>query len=556
MRRVALVVGNGAYQAAPALANPKNDAEAVAKVLTSLDFEVDLVVDADRVGLEKAILRFAKLSEADAGLFFYAGHGLQVNGHNYLMPVDAEIESEQDLLFAAIEVAKVLRLIERVSPIKLVVLDACRDNPIARTLAARMGTRSILVGRGLSRMDDAPKGTLIVYSTAPGEVAEDGAGANSSFTAALVKHLPTPGLSVHQVLIQVRRSVMDATRNQQVPWEHSSLTSDFYFVKSLPLKVDPVPKSAPTVESELLFWQTIKDSANPADFQAYLKQFPNGTFADLARIRMGSKRQYTVHSPVLRAVPTQPGQVFWEVPNGPGMVVIPAGRFMMGSSEGEEGGLEEERPRQRVIIARPFALGIYPVTFDQWDACVADGGGNGYSPADEGWGRGRRPVIHVSWNEAQAYLQWLNGKVEPTGKEGPYRLPSEAEWEYAARAGTTTRYWWGDDKGRNMANCIGGGSPWDGKQTAPVGSFRPNQFEVYDMLGNVWEWTQDTWHDTYRGRPLDGSAWVLGGSGDRTGRGGSWNCDANAIRVAIRGGNSPDRRFKDGGFRVARTLFP
>ena len=229
------------------------------------------------------------------------------------------------------------------------------------------------------------------------------------------------------------------------------------------------------------------------------------------------------------------------------MVVVREGRFRMGSTSGDD----DERPVHEVTIARPFAVGVYEVTFAEWDACVSDGGCGGYRPDDAGWGRGKRPVINVSWDDAQAYVRWLSGE---TGEA--YRLLSESEWEHVARAGTTTRYWWGDEIGRNRANCDGCGSRWDNRQTAPVGSFPANPFGLYDVHGNVWEWVEDCWNGSYRGVPADGSAWESGECGRRVLRGGSWLNYPRYLRSALRYRNSADFRFYIIGFRVARTLTP
>jgi formylglycine-generating enzyme required for sulfatase activity len=184
--------------------------------------------------------------------------------------------------------------------------------------------------------------------------------------------------------------------------------------------------------------------------------------------------------------------------------VVPAGSFTMGSPEFEEGRRwVREGPPHRVTIARELAVGRFALTFDEWDACVGDGGCNGRKPRDEGWGRGRRPVINVSWDDAKAYVAWLANK---TGKS--YRLLTEAEYEYAARPGPHTDYPWGYVVGRNNANCDGCGSQWDNKQTAPVGSFAANRFGLYDVAGNVWQWTEDCWHESYKDAPADGSAWI------------------------------------------------
>ena len=232
----------------------------------------------------------------------------------------------------------------------------------------------------------------------------------------------------------------------------------------------------------------------------------------------------------------------------PEMVVVPAGSFRMGSPVGERGRFDDEGPQHLVTIARAFAVGIYEVTFNEWDACVTTGGCK-HKPSDSGWGRGRHPVINVSWEDAQEYVAWLSKK---TGKA--YRLLSEAEWEYAARGGTTTRYPWGDDPGIKLANFKDSGSQWSGKQAAPVGSFAANRYGLYDMSGNVWEWTLDCWNENYVGAPVDGKAWESGDCLRRVVRGGSWVFFPQLARVAVRGRLEPADRFSYLGFRLARTL--
>ena len=245
------------------------------------------------------------------------------------------------------------------------------------------------------------------------------------------------------------------------------------------------------------------------------------------------------------------GMRFRDCPDCPEMVVIPAGSFMMGSPPDERQRLRNEGPLRRVTISDRFALGRTEVTFAQWEACVSDGGCGLWLMDDVGWGRGNRPVIAVSWWDAQAYVAWLSLK---TGEE--YRLPSEAEWEYAARAGTTTRYSWGDEIGRNRANCDGCGSRWDGTRTSPVGSFPANAFSLHDMHGNVWEWVEDCWNDAYNGAPNGGSAWLQGDCARRVMRGSSWFNWTRQLRSAHRFGNSAVVRTNVYGFRVVRTLTP
>jgi formylglycine-generating enzyme required for sulfatase activity len=229
---------------------------------------------------------------------------------------------------------------------------------------------------------------------------------------------------------------------------------------------------------------------------------------------------------------------------GPEMVVIPAGTFQRGDLHGD--GDSDERPVKTVRIPRPFALGRFPVTFEEYDRfCEATGHPK---PADEGWGRGRRPVVNVTWPDAVAYARWLS---QQTGKR--YRLPTNSEWEYAAKAGSTARYWWGEDVGSDNANCAGCDSIWDGSKTSPVGKFPPNPFGLYDMGGNVWQWVQDCWDQSYENAPTDGSAYVTGDFCDkRIIRGGAWSFPPREVRAANRWRDFAARISDDTGFRVAR----
>ncbi len=231
--RVALVVGNGAYVNTARLANPLNDARDIAAALKARGFAVVEAYDADKRKLDEAVRAFAeRLTKADVALFFFAGHGLQVGLQNFILPVDAKLARERDLEFEAVKLEFVLRQMEidREGKISIVILDACRDNPLARNLASSMGTRSTAIGRGLATAP-AGLGTFIAYSTQPGNVALDGDGRNSPFAAALLKHMPVPGRNLPALLIEVRKDVVAATKGQQVPWDHSALTADFSFVQ-------------------------------------------------------------------------------------------------------------------------------------------------------------------------------------------------------------------------------------------------------------------------------------------------------------------------------------
>lgn len=290
-RRVALVMGNSAYQNVPGLPNPKNDASDMTAKLKDLGFEVVTGLDLDLVRMRGTARDFIKkLDKADIALFYYSGHGLQVNGNNYMAPVDAHLSSYDDLDFETLPMDLVLAAMERSSKVNLVFLDACRDNPLAENLARSLGTRSGFVGRGLAKLGSGV-GSLIAFATQPGNVAFDGSGRNSPFTTALLRHLGTPGQDITRDLVHVRRDVLEATNGKQVPWDNSSLTGD--------VVLNPLPIQEPKAESartpvpvrpdnavEIAYWETIKDSADKSFFQAYLQQYPNGAFAALAKLKI------------------------------------------------------------------------------------------------------------------------------------------------------------------------------------------------------------------------------------------------------------------------------
>jgi formylglycine-generating enzyme required for sulfatase activity len=236
----------------------------------------------------------------------------------------------------------------------------------------------------------------------------------------------------------------------------------------------------------------------------------------------------------------------------PEMVVVPAGSFIMGSPATEQNHRDNEGPQHNVTIAAPFAVSRFELTFDEWDTCVKYGDcGEGVS--DNGFGRGQLPAVNLTWHDAQRYAAWLSRVTER-----PYRLLTDAEFEYAARGGTQTVYPWGDELGKNNANCYDCGSEWSNRQTAPVGSFAANGFGLHDMVGNVFEWVEDCEHPNYEGAPNDGSAWTTGCTSERRRvvRGGSFNRGSFFLRSAKRHANNTIDRFGGSGFRVARTLGP
>jgi formylglycine-generating enzyme required for sulfatase activity len=253
----------------------------------------------------------------------------------------------------------------------------------------------------------------------------------------------------------------------------------------------------------------------------------------------------------------KPTDSFKECDKCPEMVVVPAGSFTMGSPASEDGHQSHESPQHPVTFARQFAVGRFAVTFDEWDACVADGGCNDHKPSEAGWGRGRQPVINVSWDDAKAYVAWLARK---TGKN--YRLLSEAEREYVTRAGTTTPFCWGSSISTSQANYdgrfnYGGGAKGESRRrTLPVDSFQPNPWGLFQVHGNVWTWVEDCWHESYEGAPADGSAWTAGDCSRRVIRGGSYGSPPRLLRSANRIWFPSGHRDFILGFRVGRTLTP
>jgi hypothetical protein len=268
-KKVALVVGNANYAEAP-LRNPVNDARAVARQLRGKGFEVLLRENVTKAQFSEAVADFGeKLAAGDTALFFFAGHGIQVQGRNYLLPVDARITSEQRVRLEAMDVEAVLdQTTAARAAVSMMILDACRNNPFERRFRS--------VGGGLAQIN-APEGTLIAYATAPGKVAADGEGSNGLYTQALLRALGEPGLKVEEVFKQVRIEVARASGGTQVPWEASSLTGDFYFL----------PPVEQTAVREAIFWDSIKGTTDPAELTAYLNLYPNGHFAPIARAVRG-----------------------------------------------------------------------------------------------------------------------------------------------------------------------------------------------------------------------------------------------------------------------------
>ena len=610
-KRVALVIGNGSYGHHAGLPNVPNDAAAMAALFKAAKFNnVEIKSNLGVAELRRVLREFSgNAAAADVAVLFFAGHGIEVDRTNYLIPVDARLATDLDVEDETVSLDRVLQLLEPAKRLRLVILDACRENPFAGSMKRTSATRS--VGRGLGRVEPTTSNTLVAYAAKAGAVAADGRGANSPFTSALVKHLLTPGLDLRLAFGHVRDEVLASTGNKQEPYLYGSAGGGTVSIVS----GLPIPALSPAQPSDAeRAWAAAKDTTSIAVLEAFRRQYgASNAFYDRlaeARIEELKKQQVAVvvppvpkpesskvvepavgvFNPSRAAKPLtpaeeralKPGDAFRECDECPEIVVVPAGSFMMGSSPAEIAALEKETkstffktegPQRTVIIAQPFAVGKYEVTFAEWDACVAAGGCKhspwdgdtaNFKPYGKGWGRGTRPVRNVSWYDiTNEFLPWLSRK---TGKT--YRLLSEAEWEYAARGVTSAslpskRYWWGDQASHEYANygvddkCCShhkqGRDQW--LLTAPVGQFPANPFGLHDMHGNEHEWVQDCWHWDYTGAPTDGAAWLSSCYAiSGVVRGGGFGNVAWDIRSASRSYQNLDDKKIGTTFRVARTL--
>ena len=799
-RRLALVIGIGAYQNAPHLGNPVNDARAIGDSLRRLNFDVTELYDPDFRALNSGIRAFGiRAADADVAVVYYAGHGVQVDRENYLIPADAKLARERDLLYEAMPLDRLLGEVSQASRIGIVLLDSCRNNPFIERVARSMtiAGRAVATTPGLARVDNVPRNTMVVMAAKADQIAEDGQD-HSPFASALLAHFQIPGLELSLFFRSVRDTVLRATNNRQEPYVFSSLGADpFYFYPrppnrppviaavtaleltenagptalGLPQPTDPdqdpltvrfiaLPRfgevwvdgrpvtvntviaadrlkfavfkpdgktigSAGTVDilvedgrggtvtaslpitvrsshhppvlsgpnrvqvaqqvlgipppvspdgdaltvtinalprgtvrngaavlhpgdhvtpqelSKLTFWpeagfsgsagslrytvdnghggtvdgsldvevgtpsgigdpgpetalwESLRDSNDPMEFEAFLRLFPKSRYAaeakrrhmalvdiaktvDVARANVAAKAEppkapqiaapafsqsapqpaAAAPPPVMTAAigpmvasPATPprGQAsdtgrFQDCPTCPPMVRIAKGVFMMGLGSREP----EAQPAHHVDV-HGFAIGLTPVTVAEWKACMAAKGCS-FLPrmrvADD-----RIPVHNVSWEDVGQYVAWLSRTAGH-----PYRLPSEAEWEYAARGGTTTRYWWGEPVGMSLANCSDCGGAQDPYAPMPVDALQPNPFGLYDMLGGVAEWTADCWFPNYRGAPADATPRDAKNCEKRVLRGGSFRSAHDEITVMSRGNYDASVRYIVNGFRVARDL--
>ncbi|MCR5882474.1 SUMF1/EgtB/PvdO family nonheme iron enzyme [Rhizobacter sp. J219] len=500
-KRVALLIGNSAYAVAP-LVNPANDAADLATALKARGFETVVALNTTKRDINSRVRAFAdQITPGTVALFYYAGHGMQVRGRNYILPVDAKVQNEGDVVEQGVEIDAVLQRLEgKGAAINLVILDACRNNPFTSAK-----------GSGLAAVD-APKGSLVAFATSPGKVALDGKGRNGVYTKHLLANLNAPGMRVEDVFKRVRVGVTEESQGQQVPWENTSLTTDFYFI---PPSGDTATAGAPDADQQRL--QMAIATRNKAELRKYLELSPTG------RMRTQVAAAY---ESVIAAEPTrsavEPSYVR-DCPDCPRMVVLGKGSK---------------------------AIGAFPVTVADYEQCVRakacekrDVGGSGLD---------NHPAINVSWHDAVKYTQWLSQRTKEK-----YRLPTEAEWAEAVEAG---RYV-GEGSTRQLVpyvECRSGngydrsaalvaGFPWresacnDGfPQTSPVGVFLPNAIGMYDWAGNVWQWTS-TCADPKKS-PCE--KYVL--------KGGSWASPLTALTPQAVLSAEPTLQGSTMGFRVWR----
>lgn len=509
-QRVALVIGNDAYETAP-LRNPVNDARSMARILNQVGFQVTERENLGQKEMKQEIQAFGqKLLTGGVGLFYYAGHGMQVNGRNYLIPVGARIEHEKQVEYEGVDMGAMLAEMDHArNRMNIVILDACRDNPFARSFrSAAQGLASV----------NAPSGTLIAYATAPGSVANDGPSTHGVYTGELVKVIQKPGLRIEDVFKNVRSAVREATQGKQIPWESSSLEGDFYFRK-------PAPETSPPAVAE---------------------KGPTAPVTQPTRSEPAPKQVKTWREPV----------------SGIEFVFVPGGCYLMGSPQTEGSRHMDEGPVHEVCV-KDLWIGKYEVTNEEFRKFHPDHNSGKFEK--HSLNGDRQPAVHVSWEDAKSFAQWL---TEQNGGQYRFRLPTEAEWEYVARAGAKTSRYWGDDARRacefeNVADASAQ-KLWgwqdvhqcdDGySATAPVGSFQPNGYGVYDTLGNASEWCEDIYGvDVYASYDRDNPLHRGWGAGvDRVVRGGQWHGGPENVRSAARSSGMPRAMNDDLGMRLVR----
>lgn len=596
-------MGNAKYVNAP-LKNPENDARDMAEALKGLGFEVVKGFNLTFEQMRQLLLTFYRTAKmADVAVVYYSGHGIEFAGENYFVPIDAQLQDPRAIRDEAHSMTRVLDRLEDTSTARIIFLDACRNSPFVNELTRSTGKYRGLVGRGLGSIK-SNAGAYIAFATAPGEVAYDGlpGARNSPFTAALTSHLKRPRNDLNGMMDSVRRSVVRATDGRQVPWASTSLLDSFYFGKrkqhsptTVTDKAVQLPKEKHVEHGRL--WKVVK-RLNSVDYlKAFLDEFPNSPFANKARVLIlrihadatdGTKPNARVSAigPTRQIGPANQNDfkptsnsslahiitelnTASELKNGPSyfrdcetcpeMIELPTGSFLMGATERELGREPGEPPQRKVHILSPFSIGRFEVTTAEYRKCVEESACENVGlPSRKELSRmsqileKRQPISGVSWNNARQFVVWLSRKTNKN-----YRLLSEAEWEYAARAQSQTRFSWGDEPDGKKAHCSDCLPKLTGDYIPLTGLFPPNFFGLSDMHGNLWEWTQDCLNrrtvDLRRDQWPQASDANSGVCTHRIVRGGSWANSSAKIRSAYRLASKPKLSGDLIGFRVARS---
>ena len=518
--RFALVIGNSKYKNVDKLSNPKNDADDMAKALKKLNFKVYEYTNISYQKMKQAIADFSnKLTSNSVALFYYAGHGIQYNGINYLVPTDAKLNSEADIEYECVNVNQVLdNMAEAKTRTNIILLDACRNNPFARSWERGTGQT------GLAFMN-APDGTIIAYATAPGKVAADKGtnGRNGLFTEQLLKYINTPNLSFVNIFDLASKEVNKIDKTQR-PWISKSVYDPFYIAGYIPEE---------KINNKLNY-PSNKPNDQPSEENVH-------NFTDFTVSVAGVDIE---------------------------MVAVKGGTFQMGSND----GYEDEKPKHEVTV-NDFYIGKYEVTQAQYRAIMGENPSY-FKNCDN------CPVEEVSWYDAIKFCNVLSKKagLEPyyiidkntkdpnnensnddlkwtitiNEKSKGFRLPTEAEWEYAARGGQKSRGY--KYAGSDDIDEVAWYTDNSKNKTHPVGQKKPNELEIYDMSGNVWEWCWD-WYkkNYYKKSPKENPVGPAEGS-DRVFRGGCWDYDAFSAHVARRHGGTPDYGWRSFGFRLVRSF--
>ena len=561
-KRLALVIGNSAYEDGP-LRNPVNDANDIAAVLQELGFDVIKRTNAGRREMVTAMRDFGKqLRYADIGLFYYAGHGMQIEGTNYLIPVDARAETSAEVEFEAVKANRLLAQMEEAgSKLNIVILDACRNNPFR-------GFRS--TSQGLAEMR-APKGSIIAYATAPGSVADDGKGRNGVFTKHLLRNIKRPGFKVQDVFVETGLSVMNETGDKQIPWTSSTPVRGFYLAGSGAVVHQP-PPAEPEKAAEAKL--TVKANVPGAEIEingrnygqvpqtftikesgSYNVRISKGsdydTWSKRVDLVLGDHQTVTAYlekkaaQPVIipsdstTALSERAGDTWRDPSTGMEFVWVPGGCYQMGCGSWASACGDVEKPVHEVCVDG-FWIGKYEVTQGQWRQVMGNNPSSFSRCGDD------CPVEKVSWNDVQDFIRKLSSQSSGGYR---FRLPSEAEWEYAARSGGKPEKYSGGDN----VDAVAWYSKNSGDKTHRVGTKQPNGLGIYDMSGNVWEWCQDVCaKNAYSKHSRNNPIYEVGGS-DRVSRGGSWRLEPRYAQSALRSNSSPGYRGISTGFRLLRT---